>query len=86
MRKTDIQSGPDQSGTGTANKPLRVDLEAVVETIEEFGSASIELVAWELSLPTESVDGVWERAVERHLIEKVGDCPATGESMFALAA
>jgi hypothetical protein len=84
MRETTIISEPGLSGTSADLDT--VGLEDVVETVREFGVASIELVAWELSLPTSSIDPSWTRAVERRLITEVGSDPGTGESMFTLAA
>jgi hypothetical protein len=63
-----------------------IDLDEVVQTVREFGAASLELVAWEFSLPETAVAGAWNRAIRKQLIRPVGPCPETGEGMFAIAA
>lgn len=67
-------------------RAVTLDVEAVVETVKEFGVASLELVAWEFSVPEDSIATAWNRAVRKQLIRPVGPCPETGEGLFAIAA
>jgi hypothetical protein len=67
-------------------RAVTIDLDEVVETVKEFGAASLGLVAWEFSLPEASVAVAWNRAIRKQLIRPVGPCPETGEGMFAVAA
>jgi hypothetical protein len=64
---------------------IDVGLDDVLETVQEFGAASLELVAWEFCLAADALEGVWRQAVQRGLISPVGRCPSTGELMFAPA-
>jgi hypothetical protein len=50
-----------------------------------FDEASIELVAWEFSLPVAAVSRAWRAAVTEQLIEPTGACPMTGETVWALS-
>ncbi len=60
-------------------------LGAILETIGDFGEASVGLVAWELSLPEQALAAAWRQAVSQRLIEEVGRCPETAELMYRLA-
>ena len=57
----------------------------VLEAIDQFGLASIGLVAWELSLAEEEVVPAWRDAAILGLVERVGRCPYTREPMYRLA-
>jgi hypothetical protein len=57
----------------------------VLDTIAEFGEASIGLVAWELCLPVEALAPAWRQAVSERLIEEVGRCTQTAELQYRLA-
>ena len=48
-------------------------LEEVLETVREFGAASLGLVAWELSRPEEELAPAWAYAVRTGLLLQVGD-------------
>ncbi len=61
-------------------------LSEMLDTIAEFGDASIGLVAWELSLPEDALDAAWAQALEVGLIEASRRCSQTSELMFRLAA
>jgi hypothetical protein len=56
----------------------------VLDTLAEFGEASIGLVAWELSLREEALAPAWRQAFADGLIEEVGRCPETAERMYRL--
>jgi hypothetical protein len=60
-------------------------VEEVLDAVREFGLASLGLVAWEYSLPETAAASAWAAAVSRGLIFAVGTCPATGETLFAVA-
>jgi hypothetical protein len=63
----------------------KVSLEDVLETIEEFGKASLDLIAWEFSVPVEAVADSWEHAVEAGLLRPVGTADSAGEQMYVIA-
>jgi hypothetical protein len=75
-----------RQGTQRAVTLHAIDVDEVVETVKEFGVASLELVAWEFSVSEDSVATAWNRAVRKQLIRPVGPCPETGEGLFAIAA
>lgn len=56
----------------------------VLDTIAEFGQASIGLVAWELCLPEEALAPAWKQAIESRLIREVEECSTSGELMYRL--
>jgi hypothetical protein len=58
----------------------------VAETVGEFGAASLELIAWEFSLPPSALLSVLANAVSKGLIRVAGICPDTGEQLYELAA
>lgn len=58
----------------------------MLTTIDEFGSASLGLVAWELSLDESELAPAWEQALRTGLIQRTHTCPATHEEMYSLAA
>jgi hypothetical protein len=60
-------------------------LPEVLETIGEFGEASIGLVAWELCLPEQALAAAWGQATAQELIEPTDCSPETGEQMYRLA-
>lgn len=53
--------------------------EEVLAKIDELEMASIELVAWELSLPPEVVKPAWSAAVDRGELAPFEVCRETGE-------
>jgi hypothetical protein len=53
-----------------------------LETVAEFGEASVGLVAWDLCVSEDELGIVWDRAIEERLIELVGRCEQTGETMY----
>jgi hypothetical protein len=60
------------------------DLVALLEAVEEFGSASLGLLAWEFILPEAVIEPVWQLAREEHLLRPVAHDPPTGEPMYTL--
>jgi hypothetical protein len=61
-------------------------LSEILDTIREFGTASLELVAWELSLPERALTSAWDQALGEQLIESAGLHPQTGEQMYRLSS
>jgi hypothetical protein len=57
----------------------------VLETMNEFGRASVELVAWEFSLDPVDLWPMWRDAVAEHLLEFAEDDKA-GEEIYLLTA
>lgn len=82
---TTVTTQPRQ-GTQRAVTLDEIGVDEIVETVKEFGVASLELVAWEFSVSEEAVAAAWNRAVRKQLIRPVGLCPQTGEGLFAVAA
>ncbi len=60
-------------------------LEEILAIIDEFGSASLGLVAWELSLDEHELAPAWVQAIRTGLIQRTHTCPATHEEMYSLA-
>jgi hypothetical protein len=61
-------------------------LDDVLDTIAEFGAASIDLVAWELCLPVQALVPAWRQAVCERLIEEAGRCRETAELQYRLVS
>lgn len=47
-------------------------LDEILDTVREFGAASLGLVAWELSLPEEDLAPAWAYAIRTGLLRPVG--------------
>ena len=65
-------------------------LDEILETVREFGAASLGLVAWELSLPEEDLAPAWAYAIRTGLLQPVGaglHAPAgdSAETAYTLA-
>jgi hypothetical protein len=77
-----------QEMTATLEPPAAegaLRLEDILGTAREFGSASLEFVAWESSLDVRELIGAWDLAVGEGLLRPVGQEKGTGEQMYALA-
>jgi hypothetical protein len=61
-----------------------IPLHTLLETIEEFGMASVLDVSWALSLPVSQVTAVWDRAEIECLIAPRQRCPDTGDQLYGL--
>ena len=61
-------------------------LDETIAIIEEFGSASLGLVAWELSLDESELEPAWEQARCDGLIRLAHVCPTTKEQLFVLTS
>ena len=59
-------------------------LNATLKTIGEFGIASAELVAWDLSLDPEPIRAAVLQALAEGLIEEAGVDIETGEQLYRL--
>jgi hypothetical protein len=47
-------------------------LDEILDTVQEFGAASLGLVAWELSLQEEELAPAWAYAIRTGLLRPVG--------------
>jgi hypothetical protein len=79
MSATAIAS--DEQGTAAEDE---LDVGRLLDTVREFGLASLGLVAWEYCLPERAIAGAWAAAVSQGLLRSIGPCPETGEMMFAV--
>jgi hypothetical protein len=61
-------------------------LMAVMRDFDEFGGASLELVAWELGEPASRIEPSWSKLVAEGLIEPAGVDSVFGEPLWRLAA
>jgi hypothetical protein len=68
----------------TAMETVVLQLYDVLETVAEFRSASVELLAWEFDLPPSAIERTWKGAIEDGLLRLSGLSSETGEAMFAL--
>jgi GT2 family glycosyltransferase len=59
-------------------------LMAVMRDFDEFGGASIELVAWELGEPPSLLTAAWSRAIADGLLEPAGVDSVFGEPLWRL--
>jgi hypothetical protein len=62
----------------------RFDLRALLEAVEQFGSASLGLLAWEFMLAEVVLEPAWQLALKERLLRPVGHDPPTGEPMYTL--
>lgn len=62
-----------------------VSIEDILETVEEFGSASLDLIAWEFSVPVADLAELWDQAVGAGWLRPVGTSQGAGEQMYAIA-
>ena len=63
------------------------DVRSVVDVVYEFdrfGGASLELVAWELSLPDDALAPGWEEALRRGFLELAGIDDVDGKQTYRL--
>jgi hypothetical protein len=60
-------------------------LPELLETLEEFGTASLGLVAWELSLPEDALLSAQRQAIAEGLIEVAGRDRDSGEEIYRIA-
>jgi hypothetical protein len=60
------------------------ELVDILETIAEFRSASLELLAWEFDVAPPVCKRKWREAIETGLLQSSGVCPQTGEAMYGL--
>lgn len=61
-----------------------MDLGALLAAVEEFGSASLGLLAWEFTLHEDEIEPTWQLALEERLLRPVAHDPPTGEPMYTL--
>jgi hypothetical protein len=61
-------------------------MDELLETIGEFGSASLALVAWDFWLSEEQLSPLWMKAARSGLIQPAGRCPETSEPIYSLTA
>ncbi len=60
-----------------------VALKDVLETIDEFGSASLGLIAWEFEVREDTLKRTWQAMIETDLIRPTEIDP-DGETMYEL--
>ncbi len=60
-------------------------LMVVMRDFDEFGGASIELVAWELGEPPSRLDAAWSRAVAEGMLEPAGVDSVFGEPLWKIS-
>jgi hypothetical protein len=60
-------------------------LMAVMRDFDEFGGASIELVAWELGEPPSLLTTAWSEAIADGLLEPAGIDSIFGEPLWRLS-
>ena len=65
-------------------RPAPITLLMVIDTLREFGAASLELVAWELDVPESTIQPHWELLMALGVITLAGRCPEYGERMYEL--
>lgn len=88
MVPNDVRFYNSSGVNGAAEASWPRDLRWVPEilaTIDEFGSASLGLLAWEPSLDESELAPAWEQALRTGLIQRTHTCPATHEDMYSLA-
>lgn len=77
----------DQRGRETAGGVTSLGarwLPELLETLSEFGTASLELVAWELSLSEEELLDARRQAISNGLIEVAGRDRGSDEETYRL--
>ena len=68
-------AGPDRTPENAARADagnVDVDLEAVLQTVSELGSASLGLLAWELCVDRRAVATAWTAAIRDGLLKPAG--------------
>jgi hypothetical protein len=60
-------------------------LMAVMRDFDEFGGASLELVAWELGEPPSRISAAWTKAVDEGVLEPAGVDSVFGEPLWRLS-
>ena len=68
-------AGPDRAPENTARADagnLGVDIEAVLQTVSELGSASLGLLAWELCVDRRAVATAWTAAIRDGMLKPAG--------------
>jgi hypothetical protein len=70
-------------GRGTTSLRARW-LPELLETLGDFGTASLELVAWELSLSEDDLADAKRQAISNGMIEIAGRDPASDEETYRL--
>jgi len=58
----------------------------VMADFDQFGGASIELVAWELCIEESAVSAAWSRAIADGLLERSGTDEVRGEETWRLTS
>jgi hypothetical protein len=91
-RRDDSRMAPPSACEVVSVRPLEspagawtISLEDVLDTVEELGSASLDLIAWELSIHVAELAGVWDHAVGEGLLRPAGSRTGAGEQMYAVA-
>jgi hypothetical protein len=65
-----------------------VSLQSVLDVLadfDEFGGASLELIAWELDVDESAVSAAWSQAIDDCLLEPFGTDHVLAEKMWRLS-
>lgn len=76
---------PDRKGRRTNAISGRRLLDVMAD-FDQFGGASIELVAWELCIEESAVSAAWSRAIADGLLERSGTDEVRGEETWRLTS
>src|SRR2546423_14922394 len=80
-----IRSGMELPETGAGHGSVGAPwLHELLETLDEFGTASLALIAWELSLSEDALHSARGQAMSQGLIEVADRAPDTGEELYRL--
>jgi hypothetical protein len=87
-RRPPVRSTPSaRSADRKARQTDAVSVHSLLDVVAEFdrfGGASLELVAWELSIEESAVSAVWSRAIADGLLERSGTEEVPGEETWRL--
>jgi diguanylate cyclase (GGDEF)-like protein/PAS domain S-box-containing protein len=61
-----------------------IGLTDVLETTEEFGEASLALMAWEFTVPEQDIAPAWRYAIDEGLLEAAGGDARASEALYSL--
>ena len=73
-------------GYGLAHRQAPVRLQELLETVAEFRSASLELIAWESVVGERTVVHSWHRVINQGLMRRGATDPVTRVAMYILTA
>jgi hypothetical protein len=86
-RAPDVSRGHRPIANVHGDMTVEISLErllAVMRDFDEFGGASIDLVAWELGEPPSRINAVWAKAIADGVLEPAGVDSVFGEPLWRL--